>query len=1217
MTLSSVPAFRSRWQLALLATLAVLFILLLVWIVRDADTSLHHQFTAPDQQSPLAVAVRAALPAGIALAGLISFGVLAYILLLRSRHPWRWLLIPIGGTLIMLGLLIFDTRTQLSEAVQQWLSLGIGLLIPLAVGGLAMVALRYRHYSQQQQIQAQEALYQSEQRLASVLATQQEMICRFWLDTQLTYVNDAFCRAFQQSREQLLGRCFIDLVPDHDQSAVLDHLHTLTRRHPSITHQLWVTGDDGAAICQEWSYHALFDGHQALIEVQAIGRDVSARVRAEQALIASERRLLMVLDSLDALVYVSDIDTEEVLFVNQYGRQRFGQIEGMTCWAALHNRDAHCPDCTQQPLFDDDGKPAGVRRWEVKNTRDGHWYDCHDQAIEWNDGQFVRIQIAIDISDRVLAEKELRTERDLFSAGPVFTIAWGASVRWPVRRVSGNVRHLLGYSPEEMKEPGFEYLRLIHPDDVERVVRETKAHDALNHDHFEQSYRLQIHNGGYCWLYGLIQFVRDTDGILYEIRGYLYDQTQSNEVERALAEERERLAGLIEAARVGTWEWISQTNELIVNERWATMLGYQLAELAPVSIATWEMLCHSEDLTRAKAHLDDYFAGRADYYESEIRMAHRSGAWVWVLTRGRIMERTPDGKPARMLGTHLDITAHKQTAESMRYFNAALKSETERANQLAAQANQANHAKSQFLATMSHEIRTPMNGVVGMTNLLLATELRPAQRHYAEVIRSSGQALVTLIDDILDLSKIEAGKLSLENIGFNLEKLVDQLGAILSHRAEEKGIQLRWMLAPDLPIYLQGDPGRIRQILLNLIGNAIKFTEVGEVQLSIECLDKNDDGVVLKFSVTDTGIGIPEDKHRVLFEKFSQVDESTTREYGGTGLGLAICKQLVQQMQGKIGVNSKANEGSEFWFTIPLQHSTDNDDALSYHPSDQEEINSKLTQLPTDTRLLLVEDHVVNQQVAMGLLSQLGGTAQVAANGKEALAALASTDFDLVLMDVQMPIMGGVEATQRIRAGSDGVRNPKVPIIAMTAHAMPEDRQRCLAAGMNDYVTKPFNPQKVAKTLAHWLGQNQSLPSPSTPESEPVTEPKSEPVAEPVDAAAPMTALPIFDQAALLDRVGGEQDIMQMIVEGFIDDMPERIALTEQAVSRREASNIAVQAHTIKGAAANIGAERLAAAAQALEVTAKGDDWTQLTAQLIRLQAELQAFISTWRESLS
>ena len=525
----------------------------------------------------------------------------------------------------------------------------------------------------------------------------------------------------------------------------------------------------------------------------------------------------------------------------------------------------------------------------------------------------------------------------------------------------------------------------------------------------------------------------------------------------ALRLSEERLALAVQSSGVGLWDWNLETDAVYFSPEWEGMLGYAAGVLVP-NAQTLVGLLHPEDGIRFGETMGAYFSQtQTDVYRDDVRLRCADGSYKWVEFKGRIVEMTPDGEPRRATGVSLDISARKALEHAMAQAQAA--------------AEAASQAKGDFLANMSHEIRTPMNGVLGLTELCLSTEMTAEQRGYLEMVQSSAHALLTVINDVLDFSKIEANRLDIERIPFDLGQAVRHAMAPLRHRAKRAGLELQADLPQRLPLWRLGDPARLRQVLVNLVGNSIKFTEAGHVTLTVEPVPapvgagaSGEPPVAewLQFEVSDTGIGMTPEQQEKVFEAFAQADTSISRRFGGTGLGLTITQRLVKLMGGELKVRSVSGQGTTFWFALPMP--------LTELPQAGTLPVPEVT-LPSGLRVLVAEDHPINQVVARKVLEHFGMTVTVVSNGLQAVEACAADRFDLVFMDIQMPELDGFEATRRVRAHELQKGLTPVPIVAMTAHAMEGYRQRCEAGGMDGYVTKPIERKWLVKELQRVLAR--------------------------------------------------------------------------------------------------------------------------------------------------
>ncbi|MEH6448782.1 MAG: ATP-binding protein [Oleispira sp.] len=539
-----------------------------------------------------------------------------------------------------------------------------------------------------------------------------------------------------------------------------------------------------------------------------------------------------------------------------------------------------------------------------------------------------------------------------------------------------------------------------------------------------------------------------------------------------------------------------------------------------------------------------------------------------------------------LIGQTFDLLAEKLNARKQALEQALIK------------AQDANTAKSQFLASMSHEIRTPMNGVIGMLHLLKEEPLNEKQTKYVTLAKSSADSLLSLINDILDVSKIEAGKLDIEIIDFDIRSLFSELVSSMTHRIKSQDLKLILEINNLTEQFVRGDPHRLKQILTNLLGNALKFTQQGEITIHaalVSSLNNNeeDKDLLLQCVVSDTGIGIPNDKVDQLFNSFTQADSSTTREYGGTGLGLSIAKQLCQLMGGNIKVSSQLGQGSQFSFEIQLSHS-DSQVALQALHHNIESSNIEL-QRYKHQKILLVEDNAINQLVALGILENFEIKADIAGDGKEAIDILLQTSeryYSLILMDCQMPVMDGFHATRNIRKGDAGDSYRNIPIIALTANAMQGDREQCIQAGMSDYLTKPIDGKLLAACLSNWLTT-----------IDPVAE-----IEELIksDSAFHQDEIKIWDRSALMQRLGNQEQIMIKILQCFLQDTPELINKFEGYIKSKENAGLAEIAHTLKGVTANISASELHELSEKIENLIQQDLWDDVAVTWPELKISYQ-----------
>jgi PAS domain S-box-containing protein len=594
---------------------------------------------------------------------------------------------------------------------------------------------------------------------------------------------------------------------------------------------------------------------------------------------------------------------------------------------------------------------------------------------------------------------------------------------------------MLGHAPDEIGHGLEEWSGRLHPDERDAVMGAVQAHLRGDTPHLEIEFRFRHKDGHYLWILSRGQAVKNALGRAVRLAGTHIDITQRVELQRKLAQFKDALD---EHAIVSITD--AQGRITYANEKFCQISGYEQAEVLGRNHRLLKSGQHPEAFYR---NLWDTIAqGRT--WSGELCNRAKDGRHYWVLaTISPILGN--DGLPEQYIAIRADISRIKEAEAALKQAKDAAES--------------ANRAKSEFLANMSHEIRTPMNGVLGMLNLALDTPLDDEQREYLSLAQSSADALLHILNDILDLSKIEAGRLDVHPDPVELAPLLTELGRFFEPRCREKGLDFHILMDPELPRTLMADPVRLRQVLTNLLSNAVKFTHAGSIRLDVRL----EAGWVC-YAVADTGIGIPPERQAQVFEAFTQADGSITRRYGGTGLGLTISSRLARLMGGRLDLESVAGQGSEFRIHLPL---------LTPRPaSASEAVGGPLDRdrAGPGLAILVAEDNAINQRLFSMILERAGHRVTLAENGQAALDALAAQRFDLVLMDMQMPGMGGLEATRHIRAGAiPDARD--LPIVALTANAYPEDRERCLAAGMNGFVTKPLKKDELFAAIAEATGR--------------------------------------------------------------------------------------------------------------------------------------------------
>ena len=943
--------------------------------------------------------------------------------------------------------------------------------------------------------QAEQAASDSRLRFQQIAETIDDV---FWMSDPAIehgfYVSPAFERIWQQPADRFYDdpRTFMEPIHPEDRDRVAKTLEAQHRCEP-FEHEYRIVRPDGTI---RWildrgfpvACHPEDEDHRYV----GVARDITEKKQAEAQLRDSAARFKTIFEAVQDGIWAIDAHAVTT-FVNPAMAAMLGHTPESMAGSLLFDHmsetnKSRCLELMQRrrmgiaeshdfefrrkdgtplwvllnaaPQFDANGEFTGV----LATMTDITARKQNESAIrEMNAELEARVaertrELQVKTRELSVSEERLRLALEATREG-----LWDWDIVTDHMYCSPTCARMLGYESGELDSNlNAEFSRLLHPADRDRVFADFQRF--LNSgESWSSEFRLLAKGGDYRWILSRGQVVEwSADGQARRAVGTQTDITERKQAEEQLRQSEERLRLALDGARLGTWSLNLATKEITFNTTTQALFGFP--KPGQSDFGTWLSIVHPDDRTAMLDAVERARESGTDFLE-DYRILRADGASRWITAMGRFFF-DDDKQPANMEGICFDVTERRQAEEAVRELNASLEHKVaERTAQLTA----ANAAKSQFLAHMSHEIRTPMNGILGLTQILERDSLAPEQQAMVRQIRESGNSLLYIINDILDFSKIEAGQLRMDSQAFELAPVLDRLGNLLQPTAAKKGLQLDIVAPIPAPPSLVGDPLRLEQVLINLIGNAVKFTETGSVTLAVQPLPANADSVALRFEVRDTGIGITSEALANLFQPFSQADASITRRFGGTGLGLAISKRLVELMGGQLRADSEPGQGSTFWFEITLPRATPETTA-AIQPAEAQTRHAG-PHLP-GLRVLAVDDNRINLMVLEKALQREGASVMRAGDGHQALQILREKigDFDVVLMDIQMPIMDGLTATREIR------RDPQLaalPVVALTAGVLAEEREAALQAGVDDFLAKPLDLRRINATLSRYLRQGQ------------------------------------------------------------------------------------------------------------------------------------------------
>ena len=1005
---------------------------------------------------------------------------------------------------------------------------------------------------------AEETLKKSQQEYKQLVEEASDIIYRTDQDGYFTYTNPIAGHIMQLGEKELVGVHFSTLVrEDWREKTIAFYKDQFDHRNPITYFEFPLINKRNEEIWIGQNVSILLEKNN-IIGFHAIGRDITEKRMAKEQLVATSQRLSTLISNLQSGILLED-EKREIILVNEEFCEIFAiplspsQLIGENCSESAKQSKylfANPEQFAERiPLILK--KKKTVVGEELKMA-DGRYLERDYIPIFINNEYRGHLWKYTNITAKKTSELKTKEYKKLFNMSSDLVCIIGFDGKF--RQVNPAFERILGYSKEELFSTPF--IRFLHPSDQEVCLKEIEEMIRSGQKTANYENRFRKKDGKYCWLSWSIVPEKGRQSFYCIAKDVTEQKLTMELLQRSESKTKSILSSLpdlmfqLDNNKVFTDFHAPKEEDLAFPP--AVFMNKQILEVMPQPLAN-KLIYHMDLVHEHKdVELVEYeipnARGVIQHYEARITWNDKIGYLIIIR----------------------NITFTKQAEK-----------ELIEAKEIA---EQSVHARKSFLANMSHEIRTPMNGIIGMSNLLSSAPLSEKQANYLESIKTSAKNLLVIINDILDISKIEAGKLELETIGFTVKELVKNAIAGVEYLAAEKDIFISKILGPTIhtQVWL-GDPVRLGQILTNLLSNAIKFTRHGEIRVSCEIKEENETGATLRFAVKDSGIGIPSDNLEVIFESFKQADSSTTRKFGGTGLGLSICKLLVELQNGSIHVDSTVGEGSTFYFDIPFRKGTPDDLPVR---SEMEDLSYDIR----GVRVLLVEDHKVNQVYATSLLEDAGVHAELAENGLQAIKKLKKDHFDLVLMDMQMPIMGGMEATEIIRQKL----KMNIPIIALTANAIKGDSDKYLEAGMNAYISKPFKESELITKIGKLL--NRPLTKLNRKASSKMNGMKTKTTGNNDK---------LYDLTKLENMAGGKSGFIDRILNIFREETPKSLAQLKTGLEEKDYDRIRAAAHKMKPSIGMMGIETIEKTIAQIEELSENQTHLHELPELIRKTDEV------------